>query len=94
MQGTYVDLGESVVAYEKAEKELQANSASTFSAAEFFTGLSTQSIGQVLLSATEITSTQTLVYQEFAKYADGTLCVADVQTSGKGSHLCMTGHCL
>ena len=72
------------MAYAKAEKQLQAKSASTFSATEFFAGLSTHSIGQVLLYATEITSTQTLVYQEFAKYADGTLCVADVQTSGKG----------
>ena len=32
----------------------------------------------------EITSTQTLLHETFTRFPDGTVCVADVQTSGKG----------
>lgn len=55
-----------------------------FSGEVFVSALSTKVLGKTLLSTSLIPSTQTLLRQHFAKFPDGTICVADVQTSGKG----------
>ena len=60
-------------------------SGSEFNAATFFAGLQTQTLGQHLLTAPLLSSTQNLVHDHFSRLPDGCICVADQQTSGKGT---------
>lgn len=55
-----------------------------FSAEKYCSLLRSRTLGQNLLVAACIPSTQTLLHQHFTKLPDGVLCVADTQTSGKG----------
>ena len=56
----------------------------TFKAAEYFGQLSTSTLGQAVLVAADLPSTQNLM-QELAKaLPDGTVCIADRQTAGRG----------
>ena len=55
-----------------------------FDAADFMQQLATAQLGQTLLSAAQLPSTQTLLQSNAQRFPDGTVCVADVQSGGKG----------
>jgi len=56
-----------------------------FQSERFSSRLTTRHIGQTLLATAALPSTQTLLHQNFTRFPDGAICVADVQTSGKGT---------
>lgn len=58
-----------------------------FSPEKYLSALHTRQMGQTLLATACIPSTQTLLHQKFAQLPDGTICIADTQTSGKGDSL-------
>ena len=55
-----------------------------FNAAAFMRQLGTAQLGQTLLTAAHLPSTQTLLQSNAQRFPDGTVCVADVQSGGKG----------
>lgn len=57
----------------------------TFSAPTFHQHLGTAVLGHTLLTAAQLHSTQTLLQDNRALLPDGVVCVADVQTTGKGA---------
>jgi hypothetical protein len=56
--------------------------------------LGTAQLGQTLLSAAQLPSTQTLLQTNAQHFPDGTVCVADVQSGGKGGRqaACLCSH--
>eukprot|EP00884_Botryococcus_braunii_P002285 jgi/Botrbrau1/12057/Bobra.0295s0012.1 len=56
----------------------------SFRASEFLARLPDQLLGSVLLTASELPSTQTFFQQNFDRLPDGAICVVDQQVSGKG----------
>ena len=54
--------------------------------------LRTSSTGRLLLSCAEISSTQTFLQENMRSFPDGTVCVADAQTAGKGKQALLQGH--
>lgn len=61
------------------------HSGESFKAAEYFEQLPTSTLGQVVLAGAALPSTQNLM-QELAKtLPDGTVCMADRQTAGRGA---------
>ncbi len=56
-----------------------------FSASKYTTALNSRVLGQTLLLTASLPSTQTMLHQNFSRLPDGTICIADTQTSGKGS---------
>ena len=64
----------------------EVNPPPTFSYERYQNALHSKTIGQTLLVAASIPSTQTLLHQNFSKLSDGVVCVADTQTSGKGEY--------
>lgn len=65
-----------------------------FDAADFMQQLGTAQLGQTLLSAAQLPSTQTLLQTNAQHFPDGTVCVADVQSGGKGGcqAACLCSH--
>lgn len=61
----------------------------TFSQERYKDALHSRSLGQTLLVTASIPSTQTLLHQNFSTFPDGTVCIADTQTSGKGLALAL-----
>lgn len=57
----------------------------SFQATAYYASLRSDLVGRTLLVSAELPSTQTLLHQNFAHCPDGTLCVADTQSSGKGT---------
>ena len=57
----------------------------SFDASIYFGALRTQFLGQVLLAAEEVPSTQTIVQENTAVLPNGTLCTATRQVAGKGT---------
>lgn len=55
-----------------------------FDATAYMQQLGTDRLGQTLLTAARLPSTQTLLQSNAQRFPDGTVCVADVQSSGKG----------
>ena len=55
-----------------------------FDAAAVMQQLNTVQLGRTLLSAARLPSTQTLLQRNAQHLPDGTVCVADVQSGGKG----------
>lgn len=56
-----------------------------FSARKYKAALQSKSLGQNLLVAASMPSTQTMLHQNFSKFPDGVICIVDTQTSGKGN---------
>jgi biotin---protein ligase len=56
----------------------------TFSPPLFFSTLTTQTLGKVLLTTASLPSTQTLIQENQGAIPTGTVCVADKQCAGKG----------
>ena len=63
-----------------------------FDAAAFMRHLGTAQLGQTLLSAVQLPSTQTLLQDVARQIPDGTVCVADVQSGGKGEFTLLSHH--
>lgn len=55
-----------------------------FDTAAFAELLDDKRLGRTLLSAAQLPSTQTLLQTNARLFPDGTVCVADVQSGGKG----------
>ena len=57
----------------------------SFDASAYFGALRTQILGQVLLAAEVVPSTQSIVQDNIAALPNGTLCTATRQVAGKGA---------
>ena len=58
-----------------------------FDAVAFHSRLEAEAFGSVLISAATLPSTQSLLQDNSRELPHGTLCVADVQVSGRGAPL-------
>lgn len=56
-----------------------------FSLDRYKAALRSKLLGQSILVTASIPSTQTVLHQNFSTLPDGIICIADTQTSGKGS---------
>lgn len=55
-----------------------------FNTSQFFAALNSGSIGKVVLYSRALPSTQTLLFKDLESEQDGTVCVSDTQTAGRG----------
>lgn len=65
-----------------------------FSLKKYTASLKSQHLGQTLLVASSLPSTQTFLHQNFASLPNGIICTADTQTSGKGNDTTLVAHIL
>lgn len=72
------------LAYDKKELKAKGVPMSKFDANKYFHRLQSWSLGNTLLTTSDIASTQTMLKENFSMFPVGTVLVADTQDSGRG----------